>query len=181
MKAILSLFFATLLNGATIAQQPAAGPLAEPEFAGVVFRLAAGALIPLERQNTSIHTKASGFGVVHAKSVWEIAGAKSSIRFSSGSPLEFVVRTISAQVDPAQMYHIHKVDTKKKTREMLIATARATIFGSVSTNQIAEGEIPVAFTRYGEASVKITATGLAPGEYAIQAAPFQAIFCFGVD
>jgi hypothetical protein len=158
---------------------PDSKTVSEPEFAGVVFRLDAGKLIPLERQSTAnIRTTTSGFMVVHAKSVWVFAGAKSSVRFGKEA-LEFVARA-SAEIDPAMIYHLRKLDSRKKTREMTLATARGTPFGASATNQT-DDALPVTFARYGSSSIKITVTILPPGEYAIQATPSQAVFCFGVD
>jgi hypothetical protein len=158
---------------------PDSNTVSEPEFANVFFRLDAGKLIPLERQAvTNFRTKASGFMVVHAKSVWEFPDAKSPVRLGKGT-LEFVVR-MPAQMDPDGMYHLRKLDCKKKTREMVLATARATPLGASSAAQI-DDALPVTFTRYGTSSVKMTVTGLPPGEYAIQPASLQAVFCFGVD
>ena len=153
----------------------------DPEFVGVVFRLDAGKLIPLERQAAvNMRTKTSGFMSVHARSAWEFAGARSSVRFVKG-PLEFVVRT-QAEIDPDAMYHLRKLDSTKKTREMVIATAHATPFGVSSSATLNDGALPVTFKRYGNSSVKISVAELPPGEYAIQAAPYpQAVFCFGVD
>ena len=158
-------------------------PVAEPEFANVFFRMDdAGNLMPLERQApANIRTKSNGFIVVNAKAVFEFPGAKSPVRFSRGA-LEFAVRTLG-QFDPYTMYHLRKLDIKKKTREMLVATAHATPFGGTSSTRLNQGDLAATFTRYGNASLKMT-VDLAPGEYALQASasPTGApVFCFGVD
>lgn len=172
-----------LMTAGALAQaaSPDANGIVEPEFAGVAFRLDAGKLVPLERQAAvNMRTRTSGFMSVHAKSVWEFAGAKSPVRFVKGT-LEFVVRT-QAQIDPDVMYHLRKLDSTKKTREMVIATAHATPFGVSSSATLNDGALPVTFLRYGNSSVKMSVAELPPGEYAIQAAPYpQAVFCFGVD
>jgi hypothetical protein len=153
--------------------------VSEPEFAGVVFRLDAGKLIPLERQSiANMRTSTSGFMVVQAKSVWVFAGPKSPVRFGKET-LEFVART-PAEIDPAMMYHLRKLDSRKKTREMTFVTARGTPFGASATTQTDEA-LAVTFSRYGSSSFKIIVAGLPPGEYAIQATASQAVFCFGVN
>jgi hypothetical protein len=155
----------------------------EPEYADVFFRLDAGKLIPLERQatnNTSV--KGSGFMVAHAKSVWEFAGAKSPVRFGGGK-LEFIVRTSAATpIDPQGQYSLQFLAVKKKVRQMIGPSARASAFGGMSIDRNGQGIIPVNFERYGSSSVKMTVGSLPPGEYALSSVqnPLSA-FCFGVD
>ena len=181
--ALLLLALGVPMTAGALAQatSPDGDGVVEPEFVGVVFRLDAGKLIPLERQAAvNMRTKTSGFMSVHARSAWEFAGARSSVRFVKGT-LEFVVRT-QAQIDRDAMPHLRKLDSTKKTREMVIATAHATPFGVSSSATLNDGALPVTFKRYGNSSVKMSVAELPPGEYAIQAAPYpQAVFCFGVD
>jgi uncharacterized protein (DUF2141 family) len=153
----------------------------EPEFAQVIYRLDAGRLVPLERQfPTNTRTKTSGFLVFNSQSAWEFAGAKSAVRFASGAALEFVVRPPSDRHDPAMMYHLRKLDSKRQTRELVLFKMHSSPFGT-SMSQTGPGELPLTFTRYGWASIKITVAELQPGEYAFQVRQFQTLFCFGMD
>jgi hypothetical protein len=155
----------------------------EPEFADVFFRLDAGKLIPLERQTATIQGKASGFIVMNAKAVSDFPGAKSPIRFASGRPLEFVVRMLVASLteDPNALFVLRKLDVKRKSRELVISSSHFTPIGGSSKSPLAEGVLPVDFSRYGASSVKMMTVALPPGEYAVSRIHGQSIFCFGID
>ena len=155
----------------------------EPEFADVFFRPDAGKLIPLERQTAVIQGKASGFIVMSMKSASEFPGAKSPVRFTSGQPIEFVVRTIPASttVDPSTLYVPRKLGMKKKSRELIVMSGHASPLGASTNSPLAQGVLPVEFSRYGASSIKMTAPALQPGEYAVSRQYGQTVFCFGVD
>ena len=172
MKALLVIALTVLT---LVAQAPS-----EPEFANVFFRLDAGKLVPLERQGSlKIHAGPFGGSV---KS--EISGGRSPVRFQSGQPIEFVVKTLSP-ADPAGLYHLHRLAVGKNKREALIMKTRLTSPLS-ATSQIGDvaNESPLTFSRYGTGSIKAVAAGLPPGEYAIglsYAAATGTLFCFGID
>jgi hypothetical protein len=164
---------------ASIAQET----VLEPQFADVFFQMDSGKLIPLERETAVIRGRASGFIVMSMKASWEISGAKSPVRFSSSQPLSFVVRSMLApsDVDPSTFYFLHKLDIKKKTRELVVMAGRATPGSATMNNDPAQGALPVNFVRYGASSLKMTTAPLPPGEYALSGPYAQTIFCFGVD
>jgi len=149
----------------------------------VFFRLDAGKLIPLERQTAVIQGKASGFIVMTMKSASEFPGAKSPVRFTSDRPLEFVVRTLlaSSSVDPTTLYVLRRLGTKKKSRELIIMSGRASPLGASTNSPLAQGVLPVEFSRYGTSSLKMTTAALQPGEYAVSRQYGQTVFCFGVE
>lgn len=155
----------------------------EPEFADVFFQLDAGKLISLERQTTFIQGKASGFIVMSMKASWEIPGIKSSVRFHSDQPLDFVVRSLFAQsaVDPSTFYFLRRLNVKKKTREMVVMTGHASPGSATINNDPAQDALPLTFTRYGDSSLKMTTGPLPPGEYALSRPYAQIVFCFGID
>jgi hypothetical protein len=174
-----------LLSAPAQAQTPDSQSLTEPEFSDVFFRLdTAGKLIPLERQTATIQGKASGFIVMNMKSLFEILGGQSPVRFHTGETLDFVVRSfvVTTAVDPNTVYALHRLDKKKNKREMIVMTGHASPGGaSMNTNPV-QGVLHVEFSRYGKSSLKITAGALAPGEYALSPHAYaQTIFCFGVD
>lgn len=162
---------------------PDSKSVSEPEFADVFFRVDAGTLLPLERQNLTFKGKARGFMVMNMKTVSEFPGGKSPVRFKAGQPLDFVVRTLLAPsaVDPNTTYCLRKVDAKKKTRELVIMAGHASPLGASSTVNFAGGAIPVNFSKYGSSSLKVSITNLPPGEYALGRTYGPAVFCFGMD
>jgi hypothetical protein len=162
----------------------AQAPVKEPEFADTFAALSAsGDLVPLEHETASIRAGGGGFMVASGKAAYEIPGEKSPVRFHSAPELLFVVRSSLAQTDtdPATLYVLRKLDPKKKNREIAFSTVHATPFGGHSTINLNAGQIPLAFARYGASSYRITASNLAPGEYALSRIYGQDVFCFGVD
>jgi hypothetical protein len=49
------------------------------------------------------------------------------------------------------------------------------------TTNLNAGQLPLAFARYGAFSYRVTASNLAPGEYALSRIYGQDVFCFGID
>ena len=157
--------------------------LSEPEFADVFFRLDAGKLTPLERQTAAIQGKASGFIVMSTKAASEFPGTKSPVRFRSDQALDFVVQTplAAAAVDPSTLYVLRKLNSKKKSRELVIMAGHFTPVGGSTKTNLSQGVLPVTFTRYGASSIKMSTGPLPPGEYAVSRLYLQTVFCFGVD
>jgi hypothetical protein len=158
-------------------------PLLEPDFADIFSRLDEGKLIPLERQTAVIHGQAHGFIAVSMKSTSELPGSKSPVRFKAGGRMEFVVRSAvsPALVDPNTVYCLRKMASKKKTRELVFMSGHVSPVGMSTNTNLAEGVLPVEFSRYGNSSLKMTVAELAPGEYAVGHVYGPAMFCFGVD
>jgi hypothetical protein len=155
----------------------------EPEFNDVFAGLEAGKLITLERQTPIIQVKSSGFISVNMKTSSEIPGTKSPVRFSSGQPLDFVVRSMFAStpgIDPSTFYTLHRLDIKKKTRGLTMTTVHASVLGATA-NTDPQAALPVTFSKYGASSIKVAAGLLPPGEYALKSIYSQSVFCFGVD
>ena len=153
----------------------------EPEFSDVFYRLDGERLIPLERQTATTKGGASGFIYVKMKMVSDYPGAKSPVRFPAGS-LILVVRMVPyANGDPNSMYVLRKLEQRKNGRRLTVMVGHfSPVGGSVSTN-FAQGGLPVEFARYGSGSLKMTTGALTAGEYAVNKAYGQAVFCFGVD
>jgi hypothetical protein len=155
----------------------------EPEFADVFFRLDAGKLVPLEHQTAYIHVESSGFIVMNTRTSYEIPGTKSPVRFRSDQPLDFVVRSLFAPsaVDPSTFYLLRRLDSKKKTRGLIVTVGHANPGGATVNNDPTQGALPVTFARYGDSSLKMTTAPLPPGEYALSRSYVLTLFCFGVD
>jgi hypothetical protein len=156
--------------------------VSEPEFADVFYRLETGRLVPLERQSPTEHIQSKGFIVENTKAAYEFPGDKSPVRFPSGRRLEFVVRSFydTASFDPNTTYVLRKLSSKRKTRELITKSSHSSPLGTSKTIFEAAA-LPVEFSRYGEASLKMTTSELAPGEYAVGPLYGPAVFCFGVD
>lgn len=158
--------------------------VAEPEFADAFFRLDSGKLVPLERQTAAIQGKASGFIVMSMKASWEIPGTKSSVRFRSDQPLDFVVRSplVQSAVNPSTFYFLRKLNRKKKARELIVMNGHASPGSATINNNPGQDALPVTFARYGASSLKMTTEALPPGEYVLSGPYGQtSVFCFGVD
>jgi hypothetical protein len=156
----------------------------EPEFADTFAALSAsGDLVPLERETATIHAGGGGFMVASSKAAYEIPGEKSPVRFHSAPELVFVVRSSLAQTDtdPATFYVLRKLDPQKKNREIAFSTGHFTPLGGHVTTNLNAGQLPLAFARYGASSYRVTASNLAPGEYALSRIYGQDVFCFGID
>lgn len=155
----------------------------EPQFSEQFVALHGGAIVPLEHATATMHAGGGGFMVASSKAAYEIANAKSNVRFKSDEPLVFVVRSPAAQtsIDPSTQYMLRRLDSKKKTREIVIMTGRFSPFGGSTQTNLGAGQLPLTFARYGESSFKVSAGALPPGEYALSRAYGQELFCFGVD
>jgi hypothetical protein len=154
----------------------------EPEIADIFYRLDGYKLVPLERQQAEIHGDAHGFIVMSMKTAAEFPGAKSPVRFSSGH-LDFVVRSVIpvTAIDPNTIYSLRKLNSKKKSRELVIMSGHTSPVGMSTTRTPAEGMLQVEFSSYGSSSLKMTTGELEPGEYAVGKPYGPAVFCFGVD
>jgi hypothetical protein len=165
------------------AQAGQAEHFVEPDTAEVFYALGDGKLIPLERQIATTVSKTSGLFVMNMRSALEFAGSKSPVRFRSGEPLEFIVRSELAwsDCDPNARYLLRRLDEKKKQRELVVMTGHVTPLGSSTQTGVAQGALPVEFSKYGNNSFKMRAGPLPPGEYALSCIRRQTVFCFGVD
>ena len=159
-------------------------PVKEPQFADTFAALSAsGELVQLEHEKATIQAGGGGFIVASSKAAYEVPGKKSPVRFHSAPELVFVVRSSLAQSDinPDTVYELRKLDPKKKNREIAFSTSHFSPFGVHVATNLNAGQLPLAFGHYGVSSYRITASNLAPGEYALSRIYGQDVFCFGVD
>jgi len=165
----------------------AGAQMIEPDTDGIFYALAhdPDRLIALERQAATVHTSAKWIGIgATAKSSSEFKPGKSPVRLKR-STTEFVVPSPFAKstVDFTTFYVLRSLTSKGSKRELVIAKSHAYIGVAGSNQNLAEGEVPVTITKYGDHSLKIVpAQPLRPGEYALSTrAAFLNLFCFGVD
>jgi hypothetical protein len=81
----------------------------------------------------------------------------------------------------SSLYVLRKLTSKKKTRELIMTSGHFSPIGGSVTAAPAEGVLPVDFSRYGTASLRISTGVLPPGEYAVGNPYGPGVFCFGVD
>jgi hypothetical protein len=146
--------------------------LPEPDTNDVFYALQ-DKLVPLERQEA----------VWGRNGISEILGGKSPVRFKSTERLEFIVRSplVTSAANPNTVYSLRKLEPKKNKREMILVT-HAPPAGASAKTGLAEGVLPVDFSKYGNSSYKLSAGPLLPGEYALGRATLpQRVYCFGVD
>jgi hypothetical protein len=161
----------------------AAKKVQEPEYVGVVFCLdPAGALTPLERQqsNAAFKTKALGFGGGQNSIIYK--GARSPVRFKVGQELQFVVRLqVPAGIEPDSLVNLDVLKVSKNERAIITAKVGAMGLGGAKS-QKGETSRPLNFSKYGEESLKISpAQPLEAGEYVITTRLVAGSFLFGVD
>jgi hypothetical protein len=150
--------------------------LAEPEFNDVFYRLDAGRLVPLERQEGVLKSTTKGFVVMSMKSEIEFQ--------ASDVPMEFVVRfpLSLAKQDPTTMYHLRKLTTQKGGREAVLRSGHASPVGASMNKASPDGSLPLEFKRCGTSSYRLITPPLAPGEYALAyALSGHTAFYFGLD
>ena len=181
---LLAIGLWTLSTSAQAPSPPEGPTVREPDFSEVFCGLdATGTLIPLERQTAAIRSKASGFIVMTMKSVLDLPGERSPIRFHAGDKLEFVVRSeiASSTLDPGSLYCLRKLERKKNKRELVIMAGRISPIGASAKTDLAQDVVPGDFSLYGQSSIRVSAGALSPGEYALSVAFAPVVFCFGVD
>jgi hypothetical protein len=153
----------------------------EPEFSGVFYSLDGQTLNQLEHQNAAIHGSGGGFIVAGMKANYELDGAKSPVRYKSGESLTFVVKTpLATSIDPSTIFILRKLESKKKTREIVFMKGHITPFGGGMKTNMTEGQLPLKFSAYAD-GVKITVDNPQPGEYAFSLYGAPNFYCFGVD
>lgn len=154
----------------------------EPEYLGIFFLLdsSTGNLIPLERQTPEYKIKLKAMGFGGGKSLLEIRGEKSPVRFKEGQKLEFVVLVSSQQTDPQGSLQFFSLESLKGKRQLTMAKANLT--STTDKSVVSERAVPFNATKYGTSSFKITsAQNLPPGEYTLGATGTKDGFCFGID
>jgi hypothetical protein len=152
----------------------------EPEAAEIFFVLQGGHLLPLERQNGTMHSR---FMLPVAKTVIEFPCARSPVRFHSEERIEIVVRTRMRPpvADPSVYYLVRKFDSRKKVRELVFSSGYITPVGGSTKSDPRYGEISSEFSAYGDNSLKIVVGPLPPGEYSVGRSYSPMLFCFGVN
>lgn len=154
----------------------------EPEYIGVVFYLdPAGALTPLERQqsNSEFKTKALGFGGGQSSIIYK--GSKSPVRFKVDQEIQFVVRLNAPGIEPDSLVNLDVLKVSKSERAIVTIKVGAMGLGGAKSRK-GETLRPLNFSKYGENSLKFSpAQPLEPGEYVITSRGGQGAFLFGID
>ena len=163
------------------------GQATEPEYIGEAFVLKAdGSSVPLDKE---IGDFTSGISWSHNS--WnalslEVVGGKAKSRFSTGQPLQLVVRAVDNNSEPLTIISIYKLKAKKKSRTVLISKDNS---GTVMKSRTNSKDL-IRFTgkKYGFSSYLITLSELATGEYGIVVSnpntrdeKRTVVSCFAVD
>jgi len=156
----------------------------EPEYANSFYFLdSAGALKPLDRKPVGAGARAKALGFGGAEVTYQIEGEHSTVRFPAGTPIAIVAKLENHDVDPATVVVLYPLKIAKGNRQLLVSGVGFMAMHSKSDLQ--SKQIQMVFTKYGEASLKITPSApLAPGEYAIAAQSRDqqlTAYCFGID
>jgi hypothetical protein len=183
-KLVLAVAFFLSLSRLAVAQEIAANhglsaekattatsPVLEPEWPGRVMMIQDGKLVSLERQALYSEIRLHGFaGQGGGEKVLYVAGTTSDV--VANTMPEFVLRLpgpISG--DPVSLIGMDKVrvNSKKKLREVVLASQKGALGGKTST--ATEEFVVLKFEMCGENLIKFTpTTPLAPGDYMIVAA-----------
>ncbi len=165
------------------APQDVSGPQ-EPEYANSFFLLESGGrLKPLEREPVGVSGKGRVLVFGSSGVSYEIQNDHSPIRVEIGAPLEIVLKLENREVDPATIVLLYPLKIVKGKRQLLISGAR--FMASHTKSDLQSKQLQMVFTKYGQASLKITpASPLGPGEYAIAVQTHEqqpTAYCFGID
>jgi hypothetical protein len=177
MRAYLVLLIASL----SAVAQPFAP---EPEIPGAFYRLDAGQLVPLERRDAAFRNTSTGFMVMTMKTVLEVPGNRSAVRFKTGQPMQFVVRgPMGFPPGAGSRFLLHKLSTTKDKRRMVISSGYVTPVHMSNVRDPSRDTVPVEVSPYGAWSdgFMLVAAPLAAGEYALTMYSGQTLYCFGVD
>ena len=154
----------------------------EPEYRDQYTALAAGKLLPLERETTIVDTQSRrNFVITPSTSTFQtIRGPASPVRVSPEA--HFYVKMSIGDRDPSTVIYLRKLVAGKNDRRLPFITIRGSLIPFVGPKheRAADDTIPFNVQKYGAESLEIIPTvPLTPGEYAfINANQAQ---CFGVD
>ena len=158
----------------------------DPEISDVPYAIdsVSGRFLDLEKQRINISGGAKYMGFGGGSMGKHFEGAKSTVRFSRGTTIRFIVRANAPTgIDINSMVEMIKLTSKKDHREVVEAKVRP--FGQSKSTQGAN-DVAIKVVRCGTASLCFaSSSSLALGEYFIQ--PHSATlgisqgFLFGID
>ncbi|GHB69803.1 hypothetical protein [Persicitalea jodogahamensis] len=156
-----------ILNIFLVVNLPLKAQINEPDFVGESYLLKTdGSFSQLDKAignfTSGLSFSSNSFNALSL----EIDGGKAQARFSSGEPLQLIVRAVDNDSDPLSIITIYKFKAKKSTRSVLISKDNS---GTLMKSRTSSKDI-VLFNggkKYGTSSYLITLKGLATGEYGI--------------
>lgn len=172
--ATVIIFLFTLKGGA---QDP---KIPTPDYDNVPYYYdePTNALIPLEKANYHVESKAKGlFG---AGIYFVVPGATSKLRYSITQKIQFVIHFDDARTEPSILYALVPltVNTKNNNNQREYM-AKSSGLGHSETNQT---QILTNAKRIGEGLYLITFSGpITSGEYAITIEKTKQAYAFGID
>ena len=180
---VLSILWALFANAHAQNAKPEAAGIAtvtvptttatpEPEWAGQVFWLADGKLMPLERQTARQVTKTRGFGLGGGSLAFVYKGAKSPIEIPPDA--KFVVR-LEGSKDPATQITLHSLQQEGEERKVILVRVGSMLRGFRGSSG-GDGQ-DLIFAPYGGNSAKFASVSpLSPGQYALRTAETSYLF-----
>ena len=162
---------------------PVQGQSGDNPQPGVFEAISGSALVPLENATATIVSRSGGFMVASAHAAYQIEGAKAPVRFRRGMVLTFVEGPSAAVFgdDPSSAVVLRKLTATKKYRQAVFMNAKAYPFGGKSSTDLMSGRVAVTVTREKDGWLRIVASNVSPGEYALSAPYGLSWYCFGVD
>lgn len=178
--------FLLILAGVLISVLPAMAQVSEPEFIGESYLLRTdGTYVQLDKEIGDFTS-----GISWSSNSWnalslEIIGGRAKSRFSSGEPLQLVVRAVDNNSDPLTIISIFKFKEKKK-RSVVISEDNSGTLMKSRTNS--KDMIRFSGKKYGMSSYLIALQDLKVGEYGIVVTNPNnrdekrvVVSCFGID
>ncbi len=153
----------------------------EPEYAGIFAeRDAKGHYTQLERVTPVPVTRVRAFGFGGGETHLQITGEASAVRFKAGQQMEFVVRVLTQEKDPATLVQFYTLTPSKGNRILQMANVGGMGLHAEQTS----GAHAVSFsaTKLGTKFFRVvSAAPLPPGEYMVGTSDAADGFCFGID
>lgn len=159
----------------------------EPEFVGQIATLLPdGKVIILQKEATHIKTSSSKFGLIpvpgsslldKSKSYLEVKGKSSNILLQ-GNSLTFVYRAGDNSIDPVSAFGIISLNTKKKSRQFMLAES-GTLSGTKTFTNF--NNVPSTVKKQGKESYLITISDIKPGQYAFVTGDLSYLSTFCVE
>lgn len=159
----------------------------EPDFIGEAY------LLKNDSSTVSLDKEIADYtaGVSWSSNSWnalsiEILEGKAQTRFTSGEPLQIVVRAVDNNSDPLTIISIYKFKAKKKKRTVVLSEDNSGTLMKSRTNS--KDMVRFNGKKFGESSYLIELKNLKPGEYGIIVSnpnnrdeKRTVVSCFGVD
>lgn len=160
----------------------------EPEFIGEVNLLKNNEVTALEKEYSTIKTKAGAsmylVGIGSVKSKINIKGAASKVRVGHDETFNLIVRAVDNQSDPMSIIRVFQFNVSKSARKAELSSLAT--FGGHNDNKLDLVEFTA--KKYGESSYILTLKDAPVGELGVivknpnnKDEKSMIVACFGID